>query len=422
MRVLFVLPVEDGSGETVTSVHVAHEVSNVGWPLGFLGSEFALRLVPGSLEGRRWPLGRDAAENLRTWQSSVREFRPDLVLFADYPLMFFRQGSVPLARLAGWGEALDGVDATLVTFDHFGFAQQTAPLFLGPPHLGLSAQHFQPLPPRMNILLPCPMHEPNPRPHLAGVPFRSLRLPLGLSSELRRTVRTRWTGSDPDRFLVFHSVPTWAWRHAERLQLGLYDVLPRLLEMYFGRLADRIALVSINNGRLLQPHAGSRLQITNLGPTPVATFEELLYASDLVLSENGLSISLGKAMCARQIPAVLRNTRRLSELMHRSDEAMSDVLTRLEAGRLGAVFPFAAFPTVTPADIEAIGLYKDSTLPDGFAWLEIFGGRETADEFERLLTDDRTRSALHERQQVYIDRLLRLDDVPAILARMAGHS
>jgi hypothetical protein len=154
----------------------------------------------------------------------------------------------------------------------------------------------------------------------------------------------------------------------------------------------------------------------------VSTFEELLYASDLVLSENGLSISLGKAMCARQVPAVLHNTYRLSELMRHADEDIQDVLNTLEAGRLGAVFPFAAFPTVTPADIEAIGLYRDSTLPNGFAWLEIFGGRKTADHLQRLLTDQTTRDALHERQQIYIDKLMRLDKVARILARMANRT
>jgi hypothetical protein len=422
VRILFVLPVAEGSGETVTSVNVARELRDVGWPVAFLGSPFALGLVPDLIEGPRWPLGREGADNVRTWDAALREFRPELILFADFPLMFFRQGSVPLAEVDGWTDALDRVDATLVTFDHFGFAQQTAPLFLGPPHLSMASQHFQPLPPRMQILLPCPMHEPDARRHAAGEPFRSFKLPLGLSLERRRAVRASWLGSDPARLLVFHSVPNWAWRHAQRLNLALYEVLPRLLDMYLEPLADRITFVSINNGHLLQPPDGTRLQFTNLGPTPVATFEELLYAADLVLSENGLSISLGKAMCARQVAAVLHNTCRLPELMRRADRTMQEVLNTMEARRLGAVFPFAAFPTVTHADVEAIGLYKDSTLPAGLAWLELFGGQHTTDELQRLLTDPATRAALHQRQQVYIDKLERLDEVATILARMASRT
>lgn len=418
MRVLFVVPVEEGSGETVTSVHVAHQLQAAGWSVAFLGSEFALRLVPDTLEARRWPLGGDGPQNVRTWETALREFRPDVVLFADYPLMLFIRGSAPMARVPGWIEALDRVDAALVTFDHFGFAQQTVPLFLGPPHLGLSAQHFEPLPPRMRVLRPCPMHEPEPRAGVAGEPFRSCPLPLRLPAARRRAVRARWLGANGDGLLVFHSVPHWAWRHAEQLKLALYDVLPRLLERHLGPLAGRVTFVSSNNGHLLQPPAGARLRITNLGPVPVATFEELLYAADLVLSENGLSISIGKAVCAQQAAAVFRNSFRLAELSACADAELLEVLRHLEDRRLGAVFPFDAFPTVTPGDVEAIGIYDRNTLTEGFARLELFGGPDTADAMQRLLTDRRTRDALHERQQAYVDKLSRLDEMPSILARM----
>jgi uncharacterized protein DUF6365 len=418
MRVLFVVPVEEGSGETVTSVHVARELHAAGWPIAFLGSEFALRFVPESLEAPRWSFGGDGPGNARTWETALRAFRPDIVLFADYPLMLFIKGAAPLARVPGWVDALDRVDAALVTFDHFGFAQQTAPLFMGPPHLGLSAQHFEPLPRRMRVLRPCPMHEPDTPPGVAGEPFRSCPLPLGLSAEQRRSVRATWLGSNADGLLVFHSVPNWAWRHAERLQLALYEVLPRLLETYFGPLADRITFVSSNNGQLLQSPAGARLRITNLGPVPVATFEDLLYAADLVLSENGLSIAIGKAVCAQQAAAVFRNSFRLAELTRRADAEIQDVLTLLEARRLGAVFPFETFPTVTPADVEAIGIYDRNTLTEGFVRLEVFGGRDTSEAMQRLLTDPPTRDALRVRQQNYVDKLLRLDDVSSILARM----
>ena len=422
MRVLFVVPVEGGSGETVTSVHVARQLHAVGWPIAFLGTEFALRFVPESLEAQRWALGVAESGNVEIWDTALRTFRPDIVLFADYPLMLFIRGAAPLARAPGWIEALDRVDATLVTFDHFGFAQQTAPLFMGPPHLGISAQHFEPLPRRMQVLRPCPMHEPEARPGVAGEPFRSCSIPLGLSPERRRSVRDSWLGGRARGLLVFHSVPHWAWQHAESLQLALYDVLPGLLEAYFGPLVDRIAFVSLNNGQLLHSPAGARLRITNLGPVPVATFEELLYASDLVLSENGLSISIGKAVCAGQAAAVFRNSFRLSDLASCPDPEVQEALRVLESKRLGAVFPFDAFPTVTPADVEAIGIYDGNSLTEGFARLEVFGGGDTAAALQRLLADPATREAMRHRQQAYIDKLSRLEEVSSILARMAAVS
>jgi hypothetical protein len=264
------------------------------------------------------------------------------------------------------------------------------------------------------------MHEPQSRPTFAGEPFRSCQLPLKYSPDQRHRVRRKWLGPESNRLLVFHSVPTWAWRHADRLELALYEVLPRLLDTYFGPLADRVTLVSSNNGGLLKPEGATRMHVINVPSLPVAEFEDLLYGADLVMSENGLSISVGKAVCAQQIAVILHNSFRLSELMRRADAEIVTALNFMERTRLGAVFPFAAFPTVTPSDVDAIGLFRSNSLVDGFARLEIFGGQDTADSLQRLLVDESTRAALRERQQTYIHKLEQLDDVPAIVARLAA--
>ena len=420
MRTLFVMPVQEGSGETVTTVQVAQQLHDIGWPVAFLASEFALRFVPAHIAAHHWVLANDGPTNVITWEQALRTFKPDVVLFADYPLMLFNHGVAPLAREGQWVQDLSDVDAELITFDHFGWAQRTEPLFLGPPHLGLSAQQFEPLPRRLKTLRPCPMHDPHSRPTVAGEPFRSCQLPLKYSRDKRRRVRDTWLGSGNDRFLVFHSVPTWAWRHAERLQLALYEILPGLLETYFGPLADRVTVVSSNSGELLAQDRAARMQIINVGSLPVEKFQDLLLGADLVLSENGLSISLGKAVCAQQISVVLHNSFTLSELIRRANADIVPALNFLERRRPGAVFPFAAFPTVTPADVEAIGLFRDNSLAECFARLEIFGGAETADSLQRLLVDEGTRDALYDRQQAYIDKLARLDEVPAIVARVAA--
>ena len=418
MRALFVMPVEEGSGETVTSVQVASQLRDVGWTVAFVATTFALRFVPASMESRQWVLTGNSVDNLRTWDEALDVFRPDIVLFADYPLMHFNHGVVPLAREDGFVRRLDAVDATLVTFDHFGWARQRDPLFLGPPHLGLSVQHFEALPPQMRVLRPCPMHEPASHVDILGEPFRSCAIPLAYTAAARQRVRDTWLGPGSNRFLVFHSVPNWAWRHAERLGLRLYDALPSLLERYFGPLAERVTLISSNNGHLLSASGGTRLDIRNVGPLPVAQFEDLLYGSDLVLSENGLSISIGKAACARQIGVVFQNSFRLSELMKDADEHIAATLCYLEAKQLGAVFPFAAFPTVTPIDVEAIGLFDRNSLVHTFARLEIFGGDETAEQLQRLLVDRTAREMLHEHQDRYIESLARLDDTATIIAQL----
>ena len=178
VRTLIVAPVERGSGETITALHVAERLARQGDVVGFLASSFAQRFIPRRFQQRIWSLGPDGAENRRQWDRTLAEFRPDVVLFADYPLMTFPSGCVPLAREPGWVESLDAVDAALVTMDHFGFAQREHGFFMGPPHLGFFAYYdVPPVPSRMQIMLPCPMHDPGAVAGRVGQPFRYWDVP-----------------------------------------------------------------------------------------------------------------------------------------------------------------------------------------------------------------------------------------------------
>jgi len=97
-----------------------------------------------------------------------------VVVFADYPLLFWPGGVVPLAREDGWVSRLEDAKACLVTLDHFGFAQEAMEFFLGPPHLVNTHYQLGPIPSRMKIMLPCPMHEPLPVAGRKGRSFRYL--------------------------------------------------------------------------------------------------------------------------------------------------------------------------------------------------------------------------------------------------------
>lgn len=440
LRVLLVTPVAEGSGETITALHVAESLAARGDEVRFLASPFAARFLAGAFAGRIDELTADGVENHDRWRRTVAGFRPEVVVFADYPLLFFPRGSCPLGRVPGWREGLEEVDATLVTLDHFGFAQRTEGMFMGPPHFGLHYQEFAPLPERMHVLLPCPMHEPGAVEGRRGEPFRYWRLPLGVAPEERAAERRRWLGSPGgeggiggtggEGLLVFHSVPTWAWRAAEELGLDLYRHLPRLLASYLADLDRPVTLVSVNNGRLLAPPADAAdaaergspgLRLVNLGPVPKEEFERLLFSCDLMLTENKLSISMGKAICGLVPCAALRNGYRLGELVARSTGVVAEVVQALERQRLGAVYPFEVFPTVVPDDLREIGLYRGNSLTRGFAELELFGGEGTARALRALLTDRETREVLAEGQRRYAAAVARLDEAAVVLDRLVDH-
>jgi hypothetical protein len=414
MRVLFVCPVDIGSGETITSIHFAEDLLASGHDVAFIASPFAERFIGAALPVPVHLFSDIGSDNFRLWRTTVADFIPDVIVFADYPLMFFPLGVVPLARVPGWVDSLIELGARLVTLDHFGFAQGKRTLFLGPPHLGLGMLVLPALPDGMEVMLPCPMHEPGPVDGRIGHPFRYWDVPFRLPPGLKEQTRSRYLDSE-DGLLVFYAVPNWAWRYAERHRITLYDHLPKLFSDFFSGYEKPVTLVSVNNGRLFDVGDDPRLRIINLGPCPKADFEALLFAADLAVTDNKLSISIGKAICGFQASAVLKNSFGVLELMDRAEGTAREIVRRMERTRIGSVYPFDAFPTVTPKDVDQIGLYRDNGLPEGFLEVEVFGGAETREKLLSLAGDPVRRAEQRARQEIYVERLAKLPTGEAVL-------
>lgn len=417
MKVLLVAPVEVGSGETVTARYLASRLAGRGHEVHFLASEFAARFLHDEFVGRITSLGKDGPANVTTWNRTLAGFGPDVIVFADYPLMFWRQGLAPLAREPGWEEGVRRLDIPLVTLDHFGFAQGEMGIFLGPPHLTHAYHRFEAIPEQMQIMLPCPMHGPGEVAGRKGVPFRYWDVPLTITDEQRAATRGRYRHSDGD-LLVVHTVSNWAWKSAENLQLGFYRHLGALLAHYLASLRRGVTVVSLNNGSLLGSVQANGVHLTDIAPLPPPEFDALIFSADLLLTENKVSISMGKAVCGLQPAAVLKNSFGVLELMQLCSGPVREIVCAMERERLGSVFPFDVYPTGMRDTLEDIVLYRDNLLTAGFAELEVFGGSPTADALAALLTDAAMRDALVASQRRYVDALNGIEDGATLLERI----
>ncbi len=419
LDVLIVAPVNEGSGETVTARYLARELTAEDHRVVFLAAPFATGFLTDEFGDHVLPLRLDGPANVALWRKTLRDLSPHAVVFADYPLMFWRSGMVPLAREPGWKESLDDLDTCLVTLDHFGFAQREMGMFFGPPHLVTEFHWFDAIPERMQIMLPCPMHEPLPVTGRKGRPFRYWKTPLTIGHDERAAVRRRYLRSADD-FLIFHLVSNWAWKSEQRLGHHLYANLSELLALYFGNLDHRVTVVSVNSGDLLAPSPHPRVDIVNLSTLSPPEMDRLMFSADLVLTENQISISLGKAVCGLQASAVFRNGYGILELLDRATGRLREIVLAIENLRPGSIYPFEVYPTGMSDILEEIVLYRNSSLPAAFERLEIFGGDDTERALARLLTDARTRSALQARQSVYVDRLAKLPGGAAVLAELVA--
>src|SRR5687767_1072088 len=102
MKVLLITPVLHGSGETITSIHVARELKEKGHAVLFLASPQAGRFIAKEFPQAVWECSEKGPDNLRLWEKALHDFRPDIVVFADYPLLFCEGGVPPLVLEKGW--------------------------------------------------------------------------------------------------------------------------------------------------------------------------------------------------------------------------------------------------------------------------------------------------------------------------------
>ena len=413
MRIIFVTPSEVSSGEAITALHAAENVCLNGGEVRFLSSAFTARLLKDGFPEEVTEFTADAKTNVEIWTSSLKQFRPHAVVFADYPLLFFSNGAAPLADDA-WVRQLEEIDVVLVTLDHLGYAQRPMSIYFGPPHLSMHCERTPELPKRMRILLPCPSNEPSEVKGRKGTPFRCWHSLSQLSENQGRAIRAAYLEDDGD-LLIFHSTAGWAVRFANRMQLPHYRFLTDILEHYLSKLERRVTLVSVNNGALLASSNHPNVRVHNLAPLTKDEFERLLFACDLVIMENSISQTLGKSVCSLRPAAVLLNSYSLPELLPVTDKWLRELLFKMEGIKLGSVFPYEVFPIWRREDVEDLGLFNQNSFTEAFARLELFGGEATREQFAQLLLDEQTRAELRSRQETYVKRLSKLDDAYSVL-------
>jgi hypothetical protein len=418
MRVLFVAPSNVSSGEAITAHHMAHDVVAHGGEVRFLASALAAGFLGEKFRDRLTEFTPDAAHNRTLWERTIRKFHPHVVAFADYPLLFFPSGSAPMVD-DRWVRSLDDVDAGLVTLDHLGYAQRPMTVYFGPPHLSMHSATSPDLPARMAVALPCPIHDPGPVVGRTGSPFRYWNKPKSSTEGQIRRIRGRFLRDERD-FLIVHSAPRWAWETAEIWGLPYYQFLSGILAYHLVDLPRPATIVSVNNGDLLSPLDDGKVRIINLAALPSSEYELLLLACDLMLTENSISVSLGKAVCGLRPSGVLRNSFRLVDLLRRDGQGLRGTILKMEASRMGAIFPYEVFPIWGRNELDQLGIHRENSFADTFARVEVFDGDETPSELRGLLLDETIRGDMRSRQEAYVRELGTLPEPEEMLRRVAG--
>jgi hypothetical protein len=414
MNVLFVTPSETGTGEAMTASAMACDLRRHGHTVHFAASPTTARFLRQIRPDNITVFGRSDVVNHALWRETVRSSHPDVIVFADYPLLFMTSGTIPLAS-ARWINDLRQMRVRLATLDHLGFAQGPGIVYFGPPHLTCHAQSFAPVTDDMQILLPCPLFS-GAVPGWRGMPFRYWDVPLTITEEVREATRREHL-REHECFLLVHSTPGWAIRMAAQMRLPHYECLPRLLAHYLDGLPAPAALVSVNDGALL-PEGTPQLRVVNLPPMSPGAFERLLLSADLVFSDNKVSASVAKAVCAATASVALTNSFRLPRAAGADDPFVAALVNEMERLRPGSIFPFDVFPIWSRNDLDHLGVFQDGLYESAVVTAELFGGSATARRLVDLLVDPTSRARLRRLQDAYVETIAGLASATAVLSRL----
>jgi hypothetical protein len=262
------------------------------------------------------------------------------------------------------------------------------------------------------------MHDPSEIPGRKGVPFRWWRPHVGATKSVWEEYRRELTG-EAGGLLIFHSTPNWASRFAKAFHLPYYSFLPSILAHYLRDLPGPITVASVNDGNLLPSLAHPTIRILNLGSLTQSDYESLLLASDLMITENAVSVGLARAIHYLRPCAVIRNSYSLAQLLEQADQPIRRFLLDMEGVKAGSVFPYEVFPIWGQQELEELGLFRHNSAAQAFAHIEIFGGPSTQKMLQGLLTNEAMRGELQSAQQTYLRGLGSLWDPDQALRNLA---
>ncbi len=408
MKMLFLAPSRLARGDAAIAADLARQMPRKRIQVGFVSSAESLPQLH-DLGMPTLPLtGATPEENLAILDRVVRGFRPDFLVAAD---------AFAVNQSCDWtGLTIDLLreryDCPVGSIDRLGWpaADYTAD-FYGGVRVRL---------PRLLdgcdlVIRTCPPHAP-----AAGEPTGPAVLYAGLHPGGLRDGGLRRAAVDdvlqaPDidvtgRPVVFIANSDWEHRNPRHSVdvARLIDALPRILHSHLAALGRPVRVVHVGPRAWRFPVADT-IEYRHFSRLPYAMFHARLAASDLFVTTNTLSATLGRAVLAGVPSLALQNASTVQ------DGTGPGWLTQA-APQLGTAYPFRVAPLGWYDLLEP--LLSGNPYRDCFATAEIFDREAVRERMSGLLDGA---AELRERQARFRDLLAGLappvDVLRAVLSR-----
>ncbi|MBU7000083.1 MAG: hypothetical protein HXS51_04920 [Theionarchaea archaeon] len=388
----------------MNAVIVAEQLEKKGVECTFVASPYAEHFLKGK-NFDYFIFGNDKRKNMHHIKKMI-ETGFDVTVIADYYL-FFVDKQLPKFLWIGF---LEDMDVTTITFDSLGLGREfPANSYVISPELFPPRKYniLYKIPSFVEALIyPCPPFSGSGGSHdihcgrlyeedFTGVIHDKSRIrqELGIPEEVK---------------VLFHPIPKWSLATQETRSMKYYPLLGDIITLQLSKLDIQAQIVCINPSDIPVYHSTHNVSVQELEFIPYDLFMKYLLCADLLITDNILSATLGKAVLNR-VPALLLGNLHSYGTASTLDAVDADVSSFIQNRMGNAVLPSLPFWSA----------FKDSyaarDIQETFLQEELLNTHGIFTALKTILTDPHTRSTLRENQDEYIRKIQSLPTMADIV-------
>lgn len=398
MKAIFIAPGGMGSGEMITAMTVAQQLIEKGVKCSFAtlksGAQF--------LQGKKFDtfiFGPDKKKNILRFQDYIKKYSPNIIIFADYYLFHIDKN----LRKFLWFGFLEDLNIPILSFDNLGLGRTypSVPFIISPECFPSRKYKIDFAVPSWvkSIISPCPPFTPCKRKDLQ----------FGRIYDTKKL--TRYHNEGPIK--IVWPIPKWSLINTA-LDKTLdktpyYYMVASLLMWYLKNLNAKIELFCISPqsaffSRCLIP---SKIRLHLYHFLPPDQYITLLSSSDLLVTDNIISSTIGKAVLANIPVILLTNSLKIFK--------NGDEIKILNPKGFSLIPEFKELMRIVIKNLEQIygqyfytlcdRIYKDSLFVDTFLQAEMFDAQGTKEIFQNVLFNTEFKENLKAKQNIYIKKI-----------------
>ncbi len=403
-KAFIIAPAYLGTGETVNAIVVAEQLREKKVECTFIASPYGANFVKDKhFDCFVYTVNKE--KNIKIVKDMIKKENPDLIVVADYYL-FYLSRELPAYMWVGF---LEDMDVTTITFDSIGLGREfpsysyvVIPELFPPPRHTIRYR----VPPFVEaIIYPSPPFSDSgsaPDEHCGRLYTEDYTTLQHNKKKIREEL-----GIQEDVKLVFHPVPKWSLSTLGATCPLYHSLMTDIIGLYLSWLDARIKVVCVNPSQ--QPlYTRGTIQVEEFEFLPFDLFMQYLFSSDLMITDNLLSATMGKAILNRIPVLLLGNSYSAKEVFSLDIEPDVLSLTR-EYVEKGARIPLLPFWTTFKES------YATRDIQNTFMQEELFNAREVYQIMKDILTDVTTQQELRQRQDEYIQKIQALPSMADIV-------